>query len=117
MGFVPYSEEIVSISRDVIITELTSGKLKRWLAQGGLRASALTHKYSILHKIGLKNWVPRSDHSKVSEKLAEFMYRVGTKSPLNFGQMVFDHICSHAKPKAHKKPLGYPSLIFGIIQN
>lgn len=107
----------MSIFRDVIIAELTGGNVKKWPAKGGLRASALTHKYSILHKIGLKNWVPTSNHSKVAQELAEFLYRVGTKSPLNFGQMVFDHVCSHTRTFAYKKPLGYPSLIFGIIQN
>lgn len=113
VGLVPPTGESVSISKDLIIDELTGGKMKKWPAKGGLRAFALTHKYSILHKIGLKNWVPTTNHSKVAHELAEFLDRVGTKSPMNFGQMVFDHVGTYA----YKKRLGFPSLIFGIIQN
>lgn len=42
---------------------------------------------------------------------------MGTKGPLNFRQLIFDHISKHAGSSAVKKPVGFLSLIFGILQS
>lgn len=80
------------INLSVVAKELTDGIVSTWTFKRGLKASALTHKYSILHKIGMCNWVPTTNHLDVSTELVVLLYRVGTNSPLNFGQMIFDYM-------------------------
>lgn len=47
--------------------------------------------------------------------MGELIFRIGTKSPLNYGQLVFDNVVSHMTSTAVKKSVCYPSMIFGIM--
>lgn len=100
LRFIAPRELVLPIDLDVVAKELYSGSMASCTSKDGLKASALTQKYSILHKIGMRNWVPTTNHSKGSTELADELYRVGTKSPLNFGQLIFDHICEHVGSSA-----------------
>lgn len=66
LNHVPYVESMVSLYMNVVSSEFTKGMVRTWVGKSVLRASALTHKCSIMHKIGRKNWVPTTNHSKVS---------------------------------------------------
>lgn len=102
---------------NLVTQELTGGVIKTWPRSGGVRASSFSFKYSVLHKITLKNWMPNSHSSVVRSDLAIFLYRIGTSGYLDFGQMVFENIMQHAEKETLQKPVGFPSLIFGIIQS
>lgn len=54
LRFVPPREPILSIDLNVLITKLIGGLITSW-GKNGLRASASTTKYSIPHKIGMRN--------------------------------------------------------------
>lgn len=69
LNHVPTTEAMVPFDMNEVVTELTKGKVTVWNGKRGLKASALTLKYSILHKLGRKNWVPTHNHSKVSKEL------------------------------------------------
>lgn len=55
LNHVPTTKSMVSLDMNVVVFELTKGKVTTWNGKRGLKASALTHKYSILYKIGRKN--------------------------------------------------------------
>ena len=47
--------------------------------------------------------------------LACLIYQIGTRSSFDFGNFVLDHLAKHAKSFAVKLPIGFPSLITGIM--
>lgn len=115
LGFSPPSAPLPEFDLDDIVLELTGGVLKSWPDSGCVRASVLTYKYSILHKIAIHNWIPTKHRSDVREDLADLLYRIGSKSAFDIGQIIFDNVVRLAESTAVNKPMGYPSLIYGIL--
>lgn len=117
LGTVIYPGPSPSGVMNTVVSELTGGLICSWPQTGRVRASALSHRYSVLHKIALHNWMPSSHRSTVRADLALFLYNVGTKGCIDFGQFVFDHVMDHAEAQVSQKPIGFPSLLFGLIMS
>ncbi|XP_050938794.1 uncharacterized protein LOC103485731 [Cucumis melo] len=62
--------------------ELTGGTVPVWPVDGQLPVASLMVKYSILHRIGISNWIPSKHASTISTSLGHFVYLVGTKSTI-----------------------------------
>lgn len=111
----PTSEDQVP-SRIELISELTGGKDKKgWPESGLYRASLLSSKYSVLHKIGVKNWIPTAHSTGVSLALAQFLFMIGTGRSVDVGKLFYSQIIKHAGSEAIKLPIPYPAMITGII--
>lgn len=117
VGSVPFFGVTMEGGMDIVVAEITGGLLTSWPDSGGIRASCLSYTYSVLHKVALRNWMPNTHSSVVRQGLALVLYQIGTKGSFNFGQLVFDQVVKHAEKQVVGKPLGFPSLIFGIIQS
>lgn len=100
---------------DLVASEITGGLYSGWPDNGGIKASSLTYRYSILHKVAIRNWAPSTHNSQVHKDLAVLLYQIGTNGSLDFGLHVFNHVINHAESQAVQKPIGFLSLIFGII--
>lgn len=77
----------------------------------GTRAFALSYKYSILHKIAVRNWIPSGHRTIVREHLAHLLYQIGTDGCLNFRKYVFDTVMKHAESQVVKRSIGFPKSI------
>lgn len=53
----------------------------------------------------------------VRNDLVVLLYKIGTQGYLDFGQIIFDNVVKHAAKQVLQKPVGFPSLIFGLIQS
>lgn len=87
---------------DIVVSELTGGVVCTWPQTGRVRASALSHRYSVLHKIALHNWLPSAHRSTIHSEVALLLYNVVTKGCIDFGQLVFDHVTDHAESQVTK---------------
>lgn len=65
---------VLNISSELMekLWQCIGGLICAWVNKNGLKASALTHKFSILHKIGRQNWIPTTNHSKVTTELVNY---------------------------------------------
>ena len=102
-------------SLDIIAQEITGDETKVWPSKGTLPSSDLTAKYFILYRIGIANCAPSSHGSSIKADLARLIYQIGTRSSFDFGEFVLDHLAKHAKSFAVKLPIGFPSIITGIL--
>lgn len=80
MGFVPIHGVNVARGLHLVVSELTRGVIKSWARTGGIRASSMSFKYSVLHKIALRNWLPNSHSSVVRTELADLLYRIAPRA-------------------------------------
>ncbi|TYK06508.1 flocculation protein FLO11-like [Cucumis melo var. makuwa] len=62
--------------------ELMGGTVLVWPVDGQLLVASLTVKYSILHQIGISNWIPSTHASTISTSLGHFVYLVGIGSAI-----------------------------------
>lgn len=102
---------------DIVAFEITVGNVSVWPTRGGIRSSSLSYKYGIIQKNSVKNWMPAKHSTIVRTELALLMYNVGTKGYFDFGKFVFYKIVKQCESQKYKKPLCYPSLIFGVIES
>lgn len=77
---------------DIVASELTGGIVRVWPTHGGIRASSLSYKYCIYHKIVVRNWIPIKHNTIVRIALVLLLYQVGTCGHVDLGQIVFDRI-------------------------
>src|ERR1044072_3701364 len=77
--------------------------------------SKLSAKYAILHKFGAAIWAPSSHTSSVPLHMAKLIYAIGTKSPIDFGNYVFDLTMKHGDTFVVKLPVAFPCLITELI--
>ena len=111
----PASEDSMP-SRFELVNDLSAGKdEKGWLETGLYRASLHSSKYSVLHKIGVKNWLPSAHSTGVSLALAQFLYMIGTGRTLDFGKFFNSEVIKHAVSDTIKLPIAYSAMITGII--
>uniref|UniRef100_A0A9I9E4M2 Putative plant transposon protein domain-containing protein n=1 Tax=Cucumis melo TaxID=3656 RepID=A0A9I9E4M2_CUCME len=75
--------------------ELTGGTVPVWPVDGQLPVASLTVKYSILHRIGISNWIPSTHASTISTSLGHFFYLMGTGVKVNVGEFIFNHLLRH----------------------
>ncbi|KAI5404842.1 hypothetical protein KIW84_051853 [Lathyrus oleraceus] len=99
----------------VNIPEEISERSSREFCKVFVRASKLTVKYAILHKIGSANWVPTNHISTISISLGRIIHEIGTRINYDFGKFIFDQTIRHASTNAVKLPIAFPSIICGII--
>src|ERR1044072_410867 len=112
------SEEVViqdQVPLGTIAKILTANQVKEWPASGTIPCSKLSAKYAILHKIGAANWAPSSHTSSVPLHMAKLIYAIGTKSPMDFGNYVFDLTMKHGDTFAVKLPVAFPCLLTELI--
>ena len=62
-----------------VVSVLTHGKLSSWLATGNLSLADMSIRYSILHKIGIYNWLPRTHKSAVAKIFCLLLFLIDTK--------------------------------------
>src|ERR1044072_5789545 len=107
------SEEAVieeQVPLGTIAKILTANQVKEWPASGTIPCSKLSAKYAILH-----NWAPSSHTSSVPLHMANLIYAIGTKSPIDFGNYVFDLTMKHGDTFAVKLPVAFPCLLTELI--
>ncbi|KAA0035772.1 flocculation protein FLO11-like [Cucumis melo var. makuwa] len=75
--------------------EPTGGTVPVWPVDGQLPVTSLTVKYSILHRIGISNWIQSTHASTISTSLGYFVYLVGTGVKVNVGEFIFNHLLRH----------------------
>ncbi|KAH6834678.1 hypothetical protein C2S53_019820 [Perilla frutescens var. hirtella] len=80
-----------------VAAEPTRGSRCVWPSGHSLLASDLSVKYSILHKIVVRNWIPSTHNSTVGKPLGLLLYKVGTRVEFNLGQLIYEHVVVHAK--------------------
>ena len=85
---------------NVIMSEITGKKKKKWPRASEFPASILTLKYGILHKITIRNWLPSLHKTNIRKAMAELLYTVGTATLFDLGRLLFDQIISQAEPTA-----------------
>lgn len=56
---------------------------------------SLSIKYSILHKIGIANWIPSTHASTISTALGHLTHLICTGSKINVGEFMFQHLLCH----------------------
>ncbi|XP_024025805.1 uncharacterized protein LOC112092857 [Morus notabilis] len=100
---------------DVIIAEITANVRCKWPPAKSFPALVLSLKYSVLHKIALKNWMPSMHATGVKKPLAKLLYLIGTATSFDFGQFVFNQIINNAEAFTTHPVLSFPSLIYGIL--
>lgn len=98
-----------------IVNELSSRDDKEWPKNGLLPSAYLSAKYSILYRIEIDNLTPSSHGSGVTFDLTNLLYHICTRSSFIFGEFFFDQLVKHAKSYVVKLPIGFPSLIIGIL--
>ena len=112
---IPTAEDQMT-TRIELVKELSGGKDEKGCPKTGLyRASLLSSKYFVLHKIEIKNWLPSSHSTGVSLALAQFLYMIGTGRSLDFGKFFYFQILKHAGSEAIKLLIAYPAMIRGIL--
>lgn len=95
--------------------EITANQVKVWSKQSKISSGKLSVKYAILNRIGAISWVPTTHSSNIATSFEKFIYFVGTKTKMNFGQYVFEQIIKHAKTDAVKCPIAFATLLCGIM--
>ncbi|KAH6766759.1 hypothetical protein C2S52_017742 [Perilla frutescens var. hirtella] len=98
-----------------VVSELTGRSRVVWPSGRALLASDLSVKYSILHKVVVRNWLPSTHDSTVGKSMALLLFTIGTRSEFNLGLLIFENIIAHAESTRTQPPVGYPGLIFSII--
>lgn len=117
LGFVHRLGVSMDGSMDNVAAEITAGAVKGWPYPKGVKAASLSYKYSIYHKIAVRNWMPAKHCTNISKAMAMLLYNVGTKGHFDFGKMVFDRIMTQAGSNDVGRALCFPSLIFRLIQS
>ncbi|GAA0183159.1 hypothetical protein LIER_42350 [Lithospermum erythrorhizon] len=51
----------------------------------------------------------------VSHLMGKVLYVLGSDEQLNIGQVIFDQVIDHSKSHSTLKPIGFPSMICGIL--
>ncbi|XP_058761700.1 uncharacterized protein LOC131635104 [Vicia villosa] len=105
----------LEVTDNKVCQVITTKQVKSWPLKEKLIASKLSIRYAMLHKIGAANWVPTNHKSTISTVLGRFMYAVGTKAKFDYGTYIFDQTMKHAGNFSVKGPIGFPSLLCGII--
>ncbi|GAA0165573.1 hypothetical protein LIER_40008 [Lithospermum erythrorhizon] len=99
-----------------VIEELTGNIVKTWSVDGTqLATSILSLRYLILHKAALFCLVLGSNNTNVSHLMGKVLYVLRFDEQLNIGQVIFDQVIDHAKSHSTLKPIGFPSMICGIL--
>ncbi|XP_019175779.1 PREDICTED: uncharacterized protein LOC109171103 [Ipomoea nil] len=102
---------------NLVAKTLTGGQLDTWPTgdKDYLPSSQLTSRYVILHCLALRNWLPSAHFHTVGKHLAGFLFRIGTKMPIDLGNWIYYHILTMIHPREQKVRLLFPNLIYGIL--
>ena len=98
-----------------IVREFSGDENESSPKKGLISSAYLSAKYSVLYKIGIANLAPSSHGSSVTPDMANLLFQIGTRSSIDFEEFVFEHLVRHAKSFTAKLPIGFPSLIIGIL--
>ena len=109
-------DEIEVLETDPMVSVITRGKVQTSPQKYNLCSSHLTSRYSILHKIAMRNWLPTTHLTLITKKFTTLLFQIGMKRKFNLGKLVFEHVLGHVENLAYRKAIGYPSLIFGILK-
>ncbi|XP_019164466.1 PREDICTED: uncharacterized protein LOC109160639 [Ipomoea nil] len=102
---------------NLVARTLTGGQTESWPTgdKDYLQSSHLTSRYVILHRLALHNWLPSAHFHTVGKLLVGFLFRIGTKMPIDLGKWIYYHILTLIHPREQKVRLPFPNLIFGIL--
>ncbi|XP_019197859.1 PREDICTED: uncharacterized protein LOC109191679 [Ipomoea nil] len=89
---------------NLVARTLTGGQTKSWPTgdKDYLQSSHLTSRYVILHRLALHNWLPSAHFHTVGKLLAGFLFRIGTKMPIDLGKWIYYHILTLIHPREQK---------------
>ncbi|XP_019179164.1 PREDICTED: uncharacterized protein LOC109174380 [Ipomoea nil] len=115
-GLTTVQEEAIT-DWNLVAKTLTGGQIDTWPTgdKDYLQSSQLTSRYVILHRLALHNWLPSAHFHTVGKHLAGFLFRIGTKMPIDLGNWIYNHILTMIHPREQKVRLPFPNLIFGIL--
>ncbi|XP_019198220.1 PREDICTED: uncharacterized protein LOC109192077 [Ipomoea nil] len=115
-GLTVVQEEAIT-DWNLVAKTLTGGQLDTWPTgdKDYLPSSQLTSRYVILHRLALHNWLLSAHFHTVGKHLAGFLYRIGTKMPIDLGNWIYYHILNMIHPREQKVRLPFPNLIYGIL--
>ncbi|XP_019158512.1 PREDICTED: uncharacterized protein LOC109155283 [Ipomoea nil] len=115
-GLTVVQEEAIT-DWNLVAKTLTGGQIDTWPTgdKDYLQSSQLTSRYVILHRLALHNWLPSAHFHTVGKHLAGFLYRIGTKMPIDLGNWIYNHILTMIHPREQKVRLPFPNLIYGIL--
>ncbi|XP_058784376.1 uncharacterized protein LOC131659167 [Vicia villosa] len=105
----------LEVTDNQVCKEITANQVATWPMKGKLSAGKLSVKYTILHRIGVVNWVRTNHTSTIKVGLAKFLYVVGTKTNFDYDTYTFDQSVSHAATISTKIPVAFPSLIYDLV--
>jgi hypothetical protein len=105
----------VEVTDNALCKAIISGQVKVWPTRAKVHAGKLTVRYALLNRVGSVNWVPTLHTSDISTGLAKFIYIVANRIPYDFGKYIFEQTMRHGKSGAMSLPIGFPSLLCGII--
>ncbi|KAL1093734.1 hypothetical protein V6Z11_D06G051200 [Gossypium hirsutum] len=74
-------------------------------------------KYTVPHKLALRNWMPSKNKSSVNKDLGRLLYKVGKEIRINLGKMVFKKIVTHAESSTTREILPFPFIISHILMS
>uniref|UniRef100_A0A9I9EG38 Putative plant transposon protein domain-containing protein n=1 Tax=Cucumis melo TaxID=3656 RepID=A0A9I9EG38_CUCME len=98
-----------------LIEELIGGTVPVWPVDGQLPVASLTVKYSILHRIGISNWILSMHASTISTSLGHFVYLVGIQVKVNVGEFIFNHLLLHVDTFAIHIPICFLQILSGFL--
>ena len=105
------NDEIEVPKTDPMVSLITKGKVRTWPQKYNLQSYYLSSRYSILHKIGMRNCLLITHWTSITKNFTILLFQIGMKRKTNLEKLVFEHVLGHARNPSYRRALGYP-LIF-----
>jgi len=105
----------IEVTDNHVCKEITTNQAKVWPKKDKISSRKVSVKYAILNRIGATNWVPTTYSSYIATGLGKFIYVVGTKAKMDFGNYVFEQTVKHTKTDVVKFPIAFPTLMCSIV--
>ena len=104
-------DEIEVPETDPMVSVITRGKVRTSPQKYNLCSSHLTSRYSFLHKIAMRNWLPTTHRTLITKKFTTLLFQIGMKRKFNLGKLVFEHVLGSCRESNLQKsdwiPLAY----------
>ena len=111
----PSTDEVMEVSDAVLGATLSGNRLTDWNGKHTFCSSSLSMRYAILHRIALYNWMPSTHTSIVQKKLLLLLFKIGTRTSFNFGQLVMEQIIKARQSSTSGLP--FPNLIQTVLEH
>jgi len=117
-----YMQHVGARTQCIQTAGLVDEEVARYLTDGRVQnlQNIAMNKFSenckSLFKISCRNWSPQTNEGYASIDRGRLVYRIAHKMPIDFGEMVYDHVLQLALMSVSKFFLMFPSLIYRLIQ-